>query len=93
MPIGWATGWAGEGGAKKISLFDACVTYVINAYLQCAKYLDFDTGRYIGTGPDMSTLLQRVTTGSIPSSTMVSNVMHGAVSGPPLFQQPILHGD
>ena len=47
----------------------------------------------MGTGPDMSTLLQRVTTGRTPSSTMVANVIHGAVSGTPLFQQPILHGD
>lgn len=84
---------AGEGGAKKISLFDACVTDVINAYMQCAKYLGFDTGRYIGTGPDMNVLLQRVNAGRTPSTTMVANVIHSAVSGTPYFQQPVLHGD
>ena len=40
---------AGEGGIRKISLFDACVTDVINSYMQYAKYLGFETGRYMGT--------------------------------------------
>ena len=84
---------AGEGGTRKISLFDACVTDVINSYMQCAKYLGFDTGRYMGTGPDMEALLRRVSMGRTPTSTLVANVMQTAVSGTPLFEQPVLHGD
>ena len=84
---------AGEGGIRKISLFDACVTDVINSYMQCAKYLGFETGRYMETGPDMEALLRRVSMGRTPSSTLVANVMQTAVSGTPLFQQPVLHGD
>ena len=83
----------GEGGIRKISLFDACVTDVINSYMQCAKYLGFETGRYMGTGPDMEALLRRVSMGRTPSSTLVANVMQTTVSGTPLFQQPVLHGD
>lgn len=28
---------SGEGGKKKISLYDACVSDVLNSYIQCAK--------------------------------------------------------
>ena len=61
--------------------------------MQCAKYLGFETGRYMGTGPDMEALLRRVSMGRTPSSTLVANVMQTTVSGTPLFQQPVLHGD
>ncbi len=85
---------SGEGGAHKISLFDACVTDVINAYLQCAKYLGYETGRFMGTGPDMNTLLERVKSRRTPNTTVISGIIHRAVSGTPLFQEPeVLHGD
>ena len=32
--------------------FNACVTDVMNAYVQCEKYLGFDMGQYMGTDPD-----------------------------------------
>lgn len=84
---------SGEGGAHKISLFDACVTDVVNAYMQCAKYLGYETGRFVGTGPDMDTLIQRVNSRRTPSTSVISGIIHRAVSGTPLFEEPILHGD
>ena len=84
---------SGEGGAQKISLFDACVTDVVNVYMQCAKYLGYETGRFMGTGPDMDTLMQRVKSRRTPSTTVISGIIHRAVSGTPLFEKPILNGD
>lgn len=84
---------AGEGGHKKITLYDACVTDVINAYIQCTKQLGFMTGRYIGTGPDMESFLKRMSSKRSPSPCVVARVVQGAVVGTPMYEQPILYGD
>lgn len=84
---------AGEGGKRKISLYDACVTDVINSYIQCAKRLGYTTGRYIGTGPTMETLLSRVESQQTPTPTNVAHLLHEAVAGTPMYAQPVLHGD
>ena len=51
---------AREGGSQKISLIDDCVRDVINAYMQCAKSLGYETRRYMGVGPNMNALLEIV---------------------------------
>ena len=84
---------AGEGGARKINLFYASVTNVVNAYMECAKYLGFETGRYMGAGLDMDALLQRVHLKKNPSTREITNIIEKATSGTPLFQQPLVHGD
>ena len=57
-----------EGGVRKISLFDACVTDVINDYMQCAKYLCYEVCKYMGVGLDMVALMQRVNSKNTPST-------------------------
>ena len=84
---------SGEGGKKKISLYDACVADVINAYIQCTKQHGFLTGRYLGTGPDIQNFLERVSSKRTPSPCVVAHVVQGAVAGTPMYEQPVLHGD
>ena len=84
---------AGEGGSKEISLYDGCVTDVINSYIQCTKQHGFLSGRYLGTGPDMQTFLKRVTSRKTPSPSVVAHVMQDAVAGTTLQETPILFGD
>ena len=66
---------AGEGGSKKISLYDACVTDVINAYIQCTKQHGYLTGRYEGCGPDMQAFLDRAGLQAKPSPCVVERVV------------------
>ena len=62
--------------------------------MQCAKYLGYETGRFMGTGPDTDTLLERVKSQRTPNTTIISGIIHGAVSGTKLFEQPqTLHGN
>ena len=62
--------------------------------MQCAKYLGYETGRFMGTGPDMDTLLERVKSQRTPNTTIIFGIIHGAVSGTELFKQPqTLHGN
>ena len=83
----------GEGYKKKIALYNACVSNVVNSYIQCAKQHAFLTGRYIGKGPDMQECLQRSSKGHTPSPAIVARAVQDAVMGTPLFEEPILHGD
>ena len=74
--------------------FDACVTNVINAYMQCAKYLGYETGRFMGAGLDMDTLLERVKSQRTPNTTIISGIIHQAIFGTKLFEEPqTLHGN
>ena len=50
---------AEEGYNQKISLYDACVTDLINAYFQCARQLAFLEGKYTGCGPTSKLLVER----------------------------------
>lgn len=84
---------AGEGYKRKISLYDACVTDIINSYIQCTKAHGFLTGRYKGTGPSMDTFLQRVSSGKSPSPAMVSHALQSGVGGINICEEPILHGN
>lgn len=84
---------AGEGYKRKISLYDACVTDVINSYIQCTKQLAFLTGRYEGKGPNMEECIRRASLGHTPSPANVARVMQEAVAGTMLSEEPVLHGD
>ena len=84
---------AGEGGKRKITLYDACVTDVINSYIQCAKRLGYMTGRYLGSGPSMDNFLQRIAIDKTPSPAMVAKAMHSAVAGTSLYEEPVMQGD
>ena len=83
----------GKGGNKKISLYDVCVTDVINSYMQCTKQHAFLSGQYLGTYPDMQTFLKRVSSKKTPSPSVVGHVMQDAVAGATLHETPILFGD
>ena len=83
----------GEGGKKKISLYDACVTDVLNSYIQCAKRLGYMTGRFIGSGPSIESMLARTSNNQTPSPANVAQVVHGAVAQTPMFEEPKLHRD
>ena len=75
-------------------MYDACVTDVINAYIQCAKQHGYLSGRYLGIGLDIHTLLKRVFYSKPPSPAVVAHVVQGAiVARTPLQETPILFGD
>ncbi len=82
-----------EGGKKKISLYDACVSDVLNSYIQCAKRLGFMTGRFIGTGPSMESMLNKVANQRTQSPSCVAKVIGEVVAGTPMYEEPTLHGD
>lgn len=84
---------SGEGGRRKISLYDACVTDVLNAYIQCAKRLGFMTGRYIGSGPSMDAMMSKADRQQTPSPGLVARVVQCAAVGSPMYEEPHLHGD
>lgn len=84
---------SGKGGKKKLSLYDACVTDVLNSYIQCAKRLGYMTGRFIGSGPSMESMLARTRNNQTPSPANVAQVVQEAVASTPMFEKPNLNGD
>lgn len=84
---------SGEGGKKKISLYDACVSDVLNSYIQCAKRLGFMTGRFIGTGPSMESMLNKAANQRTQSPSCVAKVIGEVVARTPMYEEPTLHGD
>ena len=51
------------------------------------------TGRFLGAGPTMENFLDRITIDKTPSPAMVAQVVHGAVAGTTLYEEPIMQGD
>lgn len=82
---------AGEGYKNKISLYDACVSDLINAYFQCARQMAFMEGKYIGGGPDLEILIERALSRqtSSPSPAATSRAIDDAVMGTPMFTNRI----
>lgn len=50
---------AREGYKHTISLYDACVNDLVNAYFQCPRQLAFLEGKYKGSGPGLEVLVER----------------------------------
>ena len=78
---------AGEGYRQKISLYDACVTDLINAYFQCARQLAFLEGKYTGCGPTLELLVERAISRqkASPSPIATSRAVDDAVERTPMF--------
>ena len=81
----------GEGYKHKISLYDACVSYLINAYFQCAHQMAFMEGKYLDRGPDLEILIERALSRqtSSPSPGATSRAIDDAVMGTPMFTNKI----
>ena len=90
MPARWL---AGEGGKRKLSLYDACVNDVLNAYIQCAKRLGYTTGRFIGSGPSMDSMMASARTRESQNPTFVANMLKGVVANNPMYEELIVQGD
>ena len=84
---------AGEGGKRKLSLYDACVSDVLNAYIQCAKRLGYTTGRFIGSGPSMDSMMASARTRESQNPTFVANMLKGVVANSPMYEERIMQGD
>lgn len=82
---------AGEGYRQKISLYDACVTDLINAYFQCARQLAFLEGKYTGCGPTLELLVERALSRqkASPSPIATSRAVDDAVAGTPMFSNRV----
>lgn len=88
----YASWLAGEGYRQKISLYDACVTDLINAYFQCAQQLAFLEGKYTGCGPTLELLGERYLSRqkTSPSSIDTSRaVVDDAVARTPMFSNRV----
>ena len=86
-----ASSLAGEGYKHKISLYDACVLDLINAYFQCAHQMAFMGGKYISGGPELEILIERALSRqtSSPSPGAASRAIDDAVMGTPMFTNKI----
>ena len=83
----------GEGGQRKISLYDACVSDVLNAYIQCTKRLGYTTGRFMGSRPSMEQMMANVKQRESPNPTCIASTLRGLVAASSLYEDRVMEGD
>ena len=66
---------AGQGGRKKISLYDTCATDMLNEIMQTTKEYAYREGKYKGIGPNAKILQDCLQTRCNPTPSQLAQIV------------------